>query len=155
MKWFKHETDAYTNLKLQIIRNEFGFEGYGFFWLVLELVAQQGKNFVLSTEKQWFEALMGITGFKKDKLDKFLSRLADLNLIDKKSLTKGILFIPKMSERADEYTAKLLTKSKRVPTTPDYVGLEKKRIEENRREYITSRPEIFKKLKPEESIKNV
>lgn len=155
MKWFKHESDAYTNLKLQILRNEFGFEGYGFFWLCLELIAQQGKNFELSTDKQWLRALEGITGFKKEKVEKLLERLADLELIDKKSLKKGNLYAPKMSERADEYTAKLVAKSKNVPTTPDYVGLEKKRIEENRKDYKTSRPEFFKNLKPENSIKNI
>ena len=42
MKWFKHESDAYTNLKLEQVLDEFGMGGYGFFWLCCEIVGHQG-----------------------------------------------------------------------------------------------------------------
>jgi len=40
MRWFKHLTDAYADEKLAILRAESGFEGYGFFWFVLEIIAK-------------------------------------------------------------------------------------------------------------------
>lgn len=59
MKWFKHYSDAYINLKHRAILREFGVAGYGFYWLILELVAQQGGvNFQISKEKEWSTLLL-------------------------------------------------------------------------------------------------
>jgi hypothetical protein len=41
MKWLKHETDAMDSEKMKMIIHEFGFEGYGWFWRVMEIIAKQ------------------------------------------------------------------------------------------------------------------
>lgn len=130
MKWFKHESDASTNLKLEQVLDEFGLHGYGFFWLCLELVAGQGGlEFKLKPEKNWKKALMKKSNLNEDRTDKILVRFGELNLIDKKALKRNILYIPKLAERADEYTVKLRSKSGQYR---DNVGLEQNRIEKKR-----------------------
>ncbi len=130
MKWFKHETDAYTNLKLEQVLDEFGMAGYGFFWLCCELVGHQGGDtFMLKAEKNWKNALMRRSKFNEERADTILSRFAALELVDKKALNKGILYIPKMEERCDVYTNRVRT---RYAQGSHNVLVEEKRIEKKR-----------------------
>lgn len=39
MKWFKHDTDANQDAKLQNVLLDYGLEGYGLYWYCLELIA--------------------------------------------------------------------------------------------------------------------
>lgn len=41
MKWFKHMADAHHDERLAALRDEGGFEAYGFYWWLLEVVAKQ------------------------------------------------------------------------------------------------------------------
>lgn len=131
MKWFKHYTDAYTNLKLRIIINEFGMQGYGAYWLLLELIGQQAdEKFKLSTTKMWKSALASFSQLSADQLDKLLVRFADLDLIDKKALKYGNLYVPKMAEYSDDYTKRVRRMSEH---STDNVPLEEIRIEEKKK----------------------
>lgn len=40
MKWFKHDTDASIDAKLQELLLDYGASGYGLYWYCLELIAQ-------------------------------------------------------------------------------------------------------------------
>lgn len=129
MKWFKHETDAYTSLKVQILVNHFGLEGVGYYWCCLELVGREGKNFKIKAEKDWKNHFKKFLGIDDEKQNKILSLLADKDFIDKKGLNKGDLFIPKLAERADEYTKRVRRLSEH---STDNVPVEEKRLEEKR-----------------------
>lgn len=108
---------------------EFGLEGYGYYWACLELVGTQGdEKFSIPQDKSWKTYLKKITGLSVDKQDAYLDYFANLNLIDKKSLTKGILSIPKLKERSDDYTNRVRRMSEH---SSDKVPLEENRIEEN------------------------
>lgn len=139
MKWFKHETDAHSNLKLQNVIDTYGLEAYGYYWMCVELVAMQSENFQLKAEKNWKNYLKKLSGLTPDKQEPYLQLFADTNLIDKKSLSKGTLYIPKLEERQDDYTKKVRRK---YGQDTDNVHLEEKRIEKKRVE----------KSKPENSI---
>jgi hypothetical protein len=39
LKWFKHDTDANRDPKLEKVLMKFGAEGYALYWLCLELIA--------------------------------------------------------------------------------------------------------------------
>ena len=39
MKWFKHDSDASQDNKLQNVLLDYGLEGYGLYWHCLELIA--------------------------------------------------------------------------------------------------------------------
>lgn len=148
MRWLKHFSDAYSNMKMQQVLANFGTDGYGFFWICSELVAQQGENFRIKREKNWKNVLSHVTGKKIKKCDEYLDFFAEINLIDKKGLEMGDLYLPKMQEYADEYTRKIGTLSGQ---TPDNVG--QNRIEQNRTEQkenstaqLRERAETFSKF---------
>lgn len=107
MKWFRHQSDSYSNLKLRPVLALFGLEGYGLFWICVELVAQQGIKYRIEAKKTWKSTIQYITKVDEKKLDEILEMFSEVGLIDKKALNKGILFIPKMLEYSDEYTKKV------------------------------------------------
>lgn len=126
MRWFKHETDAYQNMKLQSVIEKFGLQGYGYYWACVELVAKAGENYRISAKKEWKSHFRKFLNVEVEMQDTFLSHFAEVNLIDVKALTKGDLSIPKLAERCDEYTEKIRRKSRQ---STDSVSLEENRIE--------------------------
>ena len=132
MKWIKHFSNAHDNLKFEEIIDKFGWEGYAYYWVLLELVAEQGTNFRLPSGKCW--KIKGRKLFKvsNKKFDNYLNLLAKNKLISKKALNNGTLSIPKMQEYADEYTRKVRSNSRH---TPDKLPLEEEenRIEEEQK----------------------
>jgi len=133
MKWFKHLSDSYSNLKHQQVLAEFGIEGYGFYWVCLELIAQQGKSFKIKSEKNWKKTLMYLTRSKEERIDALLDVFARVSLIDEKSLKHGDLYIPKMSEYADEYTDKVrrMSRQGRDKVRLDKITTDNQRLENN------------------------
>jgi len=132
MKWFKHESDSHSNIKLQAVIDKLGISAYGYYWACVELVANQGENFRLKRDKRWEMHLKKMLNITPEEQKKYLIVLAKQNLIDKESLKRGELYIPKLKERCDEYTTKLRRKSGQ---SPDNVPLEEKRRDKKRREY--------------------
>lgn len=122
MKWFRHNSDSFTNLKMQELLDAEGLEGYGIFWLCCELVAQQGdeSEFSLNGDKAWKRALVRVSKLSEKRVDALLQKCAELRLISADDLKKGKLSIPKMADYVDEYTAKLRRVSGQ---TPDNVRL--------------------------------
>lgn len=132
MKWFKHETSAHNNLKLQVVIDKFGPTGYGYYWACVELAALQGgEDFTVKRDKEWMIYLKKQLNTPIDDQKNMLVAFANLTLIDGKALKKGDLSIPKLAERADEYTEKVRRKSGQGR---DNVGLEENRTEEIRTE---------------------
>lgn len=156
MKWFKHESDAHTNMKLQALIDKFGVSGYGYYWACVELVASQGGDtFRVTKDKHWEQHLNKMLNIEPKDQKKFLVVLANHNLIDLKALKNGDLYIPKLEERCDEYTEKKKRNNK-IGTMSgqgrDNVGLEEKRRDKNRREEkITASPSYLSKI-PEKDL---
>jgi len=122
MKWFQHYSDSYTNLKLQELIHDTGMEGYGLFWICCELVAQQGENYSINNGKNWKKMLSTISTLDSKKVEQILEVMGLINLIDRKRLNKGVLFIPKMEEYSDDYTKRHQRVSEQ---TTDNVPLDK------------------------------
>ena len=58
MRWFKHMTNSSLDEKLMRLRDQFGVEGYGVYWLVLEAIAREctaknNKFFLELPPKSW------------------------------------------------------------------------------------------------------
>lgn len=90
MKWFKHYSDATNSLKLSSLLNTLGAEGYGFYWLFLELVS---SKFDGSFEKVLIhpdEVLQKFRLNNRRKMVGFVKVLNELSLIDVQ--TEGKLF---------------------------------------------------------------
>lgn len=133
MKWFKHMSDSYSNLKHRQVIKKFGMEGYGFFWICDEIVAQQGQNFRIKAEKDWKFTLEDQTGITESRQNELLNFFAEKGLIDKEALKIGDLFMPKLAEYGDEYREK---KERKARQYRDNVGLDKTRLDKIRLEEI-------------------
>lgn len=128
---------------------EFGMEGYGFYWIICETVAQQGDDFQIKKDKEWKTALAISSNFEQEKTEKILNRFADLNLIDKKSFIRGHLYLPKMEDYSDEYRDKVRRKSRH---TRDKVGLEGEG--DKKEKEIRTEGEGEKTITPSEKMKD-
>ena len=106
MKWFQHYSNSHESLKDKRILREFGVCGIGLKWLCCELVAKEGKNFRVKSEKDWQSSLQDVSKLEKDEQKKILDFFADINTINKKSFEVGDLHIPQMREYSDDYTKK-------------------------------------------------
>lgn len=141
MKWFKHNSDAHTNLKTGAVIAEYGVGAYGFWWLCVELVAHQGDMYALGADKNWKRGLMRVSGASMEDIDTWLAFFADERLIDAEALARGELHIPNLAEYCDDYSSRSVrTKSQSVRTKSDKVPLEEKRKEEKRKEEKDAKP---------------
>lgn len=138
MKWFKHDSDMHTDLKIQALIQKYGTKGYAVWIVCLELLAKEGHKGRLKAETCWKEGLKNIfwefSENGKVELDNILFILGDLKLICPKSLKEGDLFISNFKKRADEYTTKVIGIQSRQ--SPDNVVLDKIRLDKIRIEYI-------------------
>lgn len=120
MRWFKHMTDARNDEKISALSDKFGLEGIGFYWTVLEIVAQK-MNEKLQTSasfsaKKW-GSFAGISAKKFQNLAEFC---ASLNLFEMKNEGNLIsINIPKLLFIKDEHTRKTCKNS---GVYPDKVG---------------------------------
>lgn len=134
MKWFKHHSDAYSNLKLRTVINRHGMKGYGVFWVVNELVAQQGTGQLIPKSKCWLEELTYQCRETPEEIQTILRTLAEIESIDAEALARGDLYIPKLSEYGDEYSGRKKSVGTLSGHYRDVVGLEENRRDKNRRE---------------------
>ena len=121
MRWFKHETDAIESEKLTQLINGFGFEGYGMYWRIMELVAKKMDETTRchyeQPEGEWCTKLKT----KRKKLGLFLKAIEKqfrINVVyseNKLSSKQPVIRIeiPNLLEKRDNYTKNLLETNKR------------------------------------------
>jgi hypothetical protein len=132
MKWFKHETDAFHSEMLTQIIDEFGFEGYGRFWRLLELVAERmddtDRHHLCLLEKVWCKRL----GTSPKVLERFLKYLGKVSGILATYSGNNIeISIPNLLKKRDNYS-----RNKQATCQSVSPREEKKREEKN----ITTTP---------------
>lgn len=129
MKWFQHFSDSHTNGKHRQLIKKYGMEGYGLFWLCDELVGKEGHNLALKEKDDWKGMLEDISHLKKDLILEMVQFMAEMNLISKKSLSKGILAIPKLAKYSDDYSRRRI----RTPSeqSPNNVRLHNTTLQDN------------------------
>ena len=122
MKWLKHETDAMDSEKMKMVIHEFGFEGYGWFWRVMEIIAKQMDETGRCHYDQPVSEWCGNLKVKQRKLRKFLE-LTTLQSITKLvySEDKLRIEIPNLLKKRDNYSKNLqVTNNKKAIS----IGLE-------------------------------
>jgi hypothetical protein len=124
MKWFKHDCDMHTDLKIQNLIEKHGLEGYAIWNLCLEMVGKEGSKGKIDGQLRWRQLISKVAGWSDNgKIDKIINTMASLDLICRKSLKYGNLYIPKFIKRADDYTSRKLRTQSEHPT--DKVHLDK------------------------------
>ncbi len=145
MRWFKHDCDMHTDLKIQNLIAKHSTDGYTIWVLCLELLGKEGKKGLLNSKSGWQNGLLKVVGWSDNgKLTTILETMAELNLINSKSLKYGNLYVPKFIKRADDYTTRLLRTNSEQDT--NNVCVDKNRIEQIRTEYIRIKGYSLKNL---------
>ena len=81
MLWFKHDSNASMDAKLQEIVLDYGLEGYGLYWYCIELITQKVRpdniTFELEHDARVIARNMGST---PQKITEMMTRMVDLGL---------------------------------------------------------------------------
>jgi hypothetical protein len=107
MKWVQHLTTANTDLKLIRVINKFGLEGYGLYWLCVEIAGNSGETAKIKEDMGWKDALISMSKLEPSKLSSMLKFFGDIDLIDSTHLEKGDLYMPKLLRYGDDYTKRV------------------------------------------------
>ena len=112
MRWFKHMTASGNDEKLSRLKDKFGLEGYGFWWAVLEIVAEKvGEDAQTSAEfslKKW-GSLVGVSPKKFRTLAEFCANIELFSIKFDQDLL--CIDMPNILKYRDEYTERLHKKS--------------------------------------------
>lgn len=88
MKWFKHYTNASDSVKLNHLIDDLGIEGYGRYWLLLEMLAEEfdGSSTTFHIHSHKISSKVRIKFSKK--LATFMQKLSNFHLIEFKLVGK-------------------------------------------------------------------
>lgn len=99
MKWLKHDSRAHQDPKLVYLRMEYGMEGYGLYWYLLEQVAagvgEPDFDFILDPDTK---VVSYETRIDQARVTEMLDYMIELGLF---SRDDGVVSCPKMLERMD------------------------------------------------------
>jgi len=106
MRWIKHMTASRRDEKLAAYFYRTGLEGYGFWWALLEAVAEQMKPDDNKGELTYPSSLWArILGCHPHKRDKYLKALLDEGLVGLEYKESTITVkIPNIAKYRDEYS---------------------------------------------------
>ena len=142
MKWFKHDTDANMDAKLQEVMLDYGLEGYGLYWYCIELIAQNvnGDNLTFELEHDC-RIIARNTGSTPQKVEQMMKSFIKLGLLDEDS---GHVFCLKLASRCDDFTAKAVRRKGVKVVTNQSVGVspslsDKVPLEEEEEEEVRKR----------------
>lgn len=131
MKWFMHDSDAHDDLKLRKVIRKFGMEGYGVFWMIVELLAVEENQ--IDLKKYPVNLLAEDFRVNEARFKSMLALFGQECLLDAKKLDQGVLYCPTLEKRADEYTKRVRRKSKQCS---DNVPLEENTLHHNTKKTI-------------------
>jgi hypothetical protein len=69
--YFSHDANARNDPKILAMRSEYGFEGYGWYWAIIEMMREQ-SNFKLSRDKWTLTAIAMQTQCDRTKIASFI-----------------------------------------------------------------------------------
>ncbi len=155
MKWFKHDSNASMNAKLQEVLLDYGLEGYGLYWYCLELITSKVAEDCLTFELEHDARIIARnTGSTPQRVSEMMSYFVKLGLFDQG--TTGVISCIKLAKRLDKSMTSnpqmrkiignlkvnhdksqkshdpIMTDHDPIMTDPDLVMQEENRIEENR-----------------------
>ena len=149
MKWFKHDSDAHADAKLERILIKYGADGYAIYWYCLELIAAKVDKNHCTFELEHDAELIGYK-LKIDTLrvEEIMRYMVSIDLFQINQETRRVMCL-QLAKRLDEYSTKALPPAIMSRQYPDDVptvsGLDKIRIEEKRirKKYILSgKPDV-------------
>ena len=100
MKWFKHDSNANMDDKLQEILLDYGLEGYGLYWYCIELISSKVETDNLTFElRHDARVIARNTGSTVQKVSEMMSRFVDMGLFE---ASDGVITCLKLAKRIDQ-----------------------------------------------------
>jgi len=150
MKWFKHDTSSSRTEKLAMLKATRGLEGYGFYWNVLEIIAESaGKTGASASGSACFplQTWCGFVGVAPQTFRKLAENCRELGLFSVSfRKVSGVevaeISTDALSEIADEYSSRKASRKKgqaeKSEECRDNIGtmsaVDKNRLDKNRTE---------------------
>ena len=100
MKWFKHDTDANMDAKLQKVLIDYGLEGYGLYWYCIELIAARVDKEHITFELEHDASIIAHNvNSSEQRISEIMFRFVELGLFENSS---GIITCIKIAKRLDK-----------------------------------------------------
>ena len=99
MDWFKHDTDAASDPKLMKLVMQHGWEGYGIWWRLVEILAAESDG-QLTLDDNQIDSISYCLHIRKIKLVKVLSCCVENELLTQQD---GILYSESLRRRLNDY----------------------------------------------------
>jgi hypothetical protein len=146
VKWFRHFASAWSSLKLNRLIDELGVEGYGRYWLLLELLAEHfdGENtlFVLHYRQVSPRILLKT----EKKIDHFFKKLSSFSLIEyntERNIYKiECPIILELQDKDSKYNRKRVVKRSLGATLEEEEDIEKDLEEDLEKEIDSEKPNV-------------
>ena len=120
MKWFKHDTSSSRTEKLAMLKATRGLEGYGFYWNILEIIAESaGKTGASASGSACFplQTWCGLIGVPPQTFRKLAENCRELGLFSVSFRKVSGVEVAEIStdalaEMADEYSSRKASRKK-------------------------------------------
>lgn len=100
MKWFKHDTNANMDDKLQEVLLDYGLEGYGLYWYCIELISNRvDKDNITFELKHDARIIARNTGSTVQKVEEMMRTFVRLGLFEN---SEGTITCLKLARRLDK-----------------------------------------------------
>lgn len=100
MKWFKHDTNANMDDKLQEVLLDYGLEGYGLYWYCIELISNRvDKDNITFELKHDARIIARNTGSTVQKVEEMMRSFVRLGLFEN---SNGTITCLKLARRLDK-----------------------------------------------------
>ncbi len=140
MQWFKHDSNANTDDKLQNLLLDYGLEGYGLYWYCLELIVNRVDKDNINFElKHDARIIAKNTGSTVQKVEEMMRKFVELGLFENNN---GYISCLKLLKRMDtsmtsnQFMREIIVKAKQrhdaIMINHDAVMQEEKRREDIR-----------------------
>ncbi|EMV9581956.1 DUF4373 domain-containing protein [Escherichia coli] len=100
MKWFKHDSDANRDEKLQNVLLDYGLEGYGLYWYCIELIAYEVDQHNLTFElKHDARIIARNVGSTPKRVEEMMKYFIEIGLFD---CSHGVVRCLSLAKRLDQ-----------------------------------------------------
>ncbi len=97
MEWFRHDSNANLDDKLQQVLLAYGLEGYGLYWYCIELIVNKvSKDNITFELKHDARVIARNTGSTPQKIEEMMKHFVDLGLFEN---TQGVITCMKVAKR--------------------------------------------------------
>ncbi|MEF8646950.1 Lin1244/Lin1753 domain-containing protein [Escherichia coli] len=123
MKWFKHDSDANRDEKLQNVLLDYGLEGYGLYWYCLELITYDVDQYNLTFDLRHDARIIARNvGSTEKRIEEMMKYFIEIGLFE---CSKGHITCLKLLKRLDQSMTSKSAYRAAINTAKEQLKLEK------------------------------